>query len=458
MLIQKKPENILYSDIIVFVTTCILFITTGISFGEAFVESKGLSSGNAYFHKLLEPVIEHHERIQVAQEAVLKAREQIRISLGGRYPKLDLKIEAGREDNSGKIDPEHYNDINLKLNQLLWDFGKTDATIEKSRRELKSSELNLQKVRQKFILDAVMAYQKLHRAYKVLQFTMESEENIRHQTGLEEIRVAEGFGYTTDVLQSKSQLASTISRRLRNEGDYYMAQSAYLETFDTLPDNIDKLRPLDMDQCITLAEDLNAILEIALRQNIELQLARNQKKIAEIELQKEKDSALFPDINFTLEGSIAENYDAVFGSTKDYKAMVTLKKSINLGLTEKNKISAASHNLIKERHQVADRERIIEKTVRMAWHRLKTVEATTQTLAQQAQLTAAFLELARKERALGNRSLMDILAGETSLINAKSDSYVAKTDISLAICSLLETTGQLELEMFKKSKSNNESR
>jgi len=91
--------------------------------------------------------------------------------------------------------------------------------------------------------------------------------------------------------------------------------------------------------------------------------------------------------------------------------MVTLKKSINLGLTEKNKISAASHNLIKERHQVADRERIIEKTVRMAWHRLKTVEATTQTLAQQAQLTAAFLELARKERALGNRSLMDILAG-----------------------------------------------
>ncbi len=67
---------------------------------------------------------------------------------------------------------------------------------------------------------------------------------------------------------------------------------------------------------------------------------------------------------------------------------------------------------------------------------------------QQAELTAAFLELARKERMLGNRSLLEVLNGETSLINAKSDSYASRIDTSLAAFSLLEITGVLSLELF----------
>jgi len=405
-------------------------------------------SGNLHFYQLLKPVMEHHERIKSAKEAVEEARERILIKFGIRYPELELTIEAGREDEYGKEDPEHYNSIKLKLSQLLWDFGKTDAVIEKVRRELIDKELTLKQVRQKFVFDAVQVYQKLHKAYIVLQFSRESQKNIRHQTGLEEILMAEGSGYSTDVLQSKSQLASAISRTLRNEGDYYIAESEYIEIFGMPPDNIKQMFPVDSNQCLSISQEIEPVLQAAMQRNIELSLARNRKDMAEIDLQGEKSSFFFPDINFTLEASITDNYNGVFGNSKDYKAMVELKKSINLGLTEKNSVRAAKHNLLKEKYQIAEKEKTVKKNTRTAWQKLKTAEATTQTLMQQAELTAAFLELARKERMLGNRSLLEVLNGETSLINAKSDSYASRIDTSLAAFSLLEITGVLSLELF----------
>ncbi|MBF0258671.1 MAG: TolC family protein [Desulfamplus sp.] len=407
-----------------------------------------VTSGNQYFHDVMKPVLLSDKKIQSAQAAVNAAKEQIRIRLGARYPELELILEAGREDEYGKIDPEYYNDTKLKLTQLLWDFGKTDAAVEKARRQIEEQELNLERARQKLIVDAATAYQRLHRAYTVLQFSIESEANIRRQTGLEEIRVAEGFGYTTDVLQSKSQLAGAMSRRQRNEGEYGIAQSAYLEIFGTLPDDISRMQPIEPYKMISIPSELETVLKVAIESNLELQLARNRASVVETDIRSEKNRALFPDIEFALEGDVAQNYNQVFGNTKDYKASVTLKKKINLGLIENNKISAARHSLVKEKSVVADKEKVIEKSARTAWQRLKTAELTTQTLSQQADLTAAFLKLAREERALGTRSLMDILAGETALINARSDSYAAQIDISFAIFSMLEIMGSLDLDMF----------
>ncbi|MBF0229923.1 MAG: TolC family protein [Desulfamplus sp.] len=411
-------------------------------------ENQEEASGNKYFHDIFKPIFAKHQRIKSAEAAVKAAKEQIRIRFGAYYPELELTLEAGREDEHGEIVPDQYNQSKLKLSQLLWDFGKTNAAVEKARRQLAEHELNLEKTRQKLIADAATAYQRLHKAYIVLQYSIQSEENIRRQTGLEEIRVAEGYGYTTDVLQSKSQLAGAMSRRQRNEGEYSLAESTYLEIFDKLPEDIAKMRPIDIYKMISIPNDLEIVLKVSLESNLDLLLAKNKESVVETDIRSEKNKALYPDIEFALEGDVSDNYSATFGNKKEYKASVILKKKINLGLIENNKIKAARETMVREKNLVIDREKLIGKTAKSAWQRLKTAEQITLTLTQQADLTAAFLKLAREERALGNRSLMDILAGETALINARSDSYAAKIDISFATFALLEVMGGLDLDMF----------
>ncbi|MBF0242182.1 MAG: TolC family protein [Desulfamplus sp.] len=412
------------------------------------VSEKNVLSGNRYFYELMKPLLSKHERILSAQAAVRAAKEQIRVRFGSLYPELELTIEAGREDEYGEELPEQYSQSKLKLTQLLWDFGKTNAAVEKARRQLVEQELNLEKARQKLILDGATAYQRLHRSYVVLQYSIESEENIRRQTGLEEIRVAEGYGYTTDVLQSKSQLAGAISRRQRNEGEYSVAESGYLEIFGKLPDDIKMVKPIDPDKMVAIPQDIETVLKVALESNLDLLLAKNKASVVQSDIVIEKNRAIFPDLEFSLEGDVSDNYNATFGNKKEYKASVMLKKKINLGFIENNKIQSARESLLKESNLLVDREKVVEKSARTSWQRLKIAEKTTVSLNEQADLTAAFLNLAREERTLGNRSLMDILAGETALINAKSDSYAAKIDISFGVFALLEVMGSLELDIF----------
>ena len=52
--------------------------------------------------------------------------------------------------------------------------------------------------------------------------------------------------------------------------------------------------------------------------------------------------------------------------------------------------------------------------------------------------------MARRERQLGNRSLIDVLAGETALINASSDATSADTDVAIAVFTMLNVMGQLD--------------
>ena len=62
----------------------------------------------------------------------------------------------------------------------------------------------------------------------------------------------------------------------------------------------------------------------------------------------------------------------------------------------------------------------------------------------QAELTDRFLELAYKQRKLGERSLLDVLANETSLFNARSDAVAVDISTIEAAYRLLRVLGSLD--------------
>jgi adhesin transport system outer membrane protein len=96
-----------------------------------------------------------------------------------------------------------------------------------------------------------------------------------------------------------------------------------------------------------------------------------------------------------------------------------------------------------------DAKNIISEQVRAAWQQLQTSRENAQFLRNQANIASEFLELARKERRLGRRSLIDVLAGETALINASSDAASAESNISVAAFTLLGVMGTLNLDAIQ---------
>jgi hypothetical protein len=126
-----------------------------------------------------------------------------------------------------------------------------------------------------------------------------------------------------------------------------------------------------------------------------------------------------------------------------------LRKNINLGLTDRHRIGAAERLVEKGKYEMTDQISIVETDTRNAWERLQTSEIATETLAEQATLTAELLIMARQEHESGgDKTVMDILAGETNLISARSASYAAQIDISLGTLDLLGVMDILNMEMF----------
>ena len=84
--------------------------------------------------------------------------------------------------------------------------------------------------------------------------------------------------------------------------------------------------------------------------------------------------------------------------------------------------------------------------LRTTWDGLNTAKKNAQFLSNQARISQEFLELARKERKAGNRTLLDVLGGETALINAQADSIAARIEVLINSFTLLSLMGELTME------------
>ena len=87
--------------------------------------------------------------------------------------------------------------------------------------------------------------------------------------------------------------------------------------------------------------------------------------------------------------------------------------------------------------------------LRTTWDGLSTARKNAQFLLNQARISQEFLELARTERKAGNRTLLDVLGGETALINAQADSIAARIEVLINSYTLLSLMGELGMDKIE---------
>ncbi len=398
---------------------------------------------------LVPEVITQHDRVVGARADVRAAQNRAREALGDWYPVLEPTATHGYENIENPHDTDTslpFSEIDLSLTQLLWDFGATNAAVEKARLELVEARTNLSGAEEDLLQEAVEAYVNLYRASRVLEFARRSKDNIRKQTGLEEARVETGGGLSTDVLQAKRQLAGADAREIQSEGTLISARNRYFAIFDQHPQE-ERLQPVKLPVAL-LPISLEDAISRAEKGNNDLIFDRLAAAKARKDVHNTFGSEFFPKIEGIVERKWKNNVSGTVDLKKEFSAKVEMSIPINLGLTAVNTLRAAQLDVVSSVRTVADtRRRIVEET-RNAWQELHTARATAASRQNQADIAAAFLELAREERKLGNRSLIDVLTGETELINAQSDAESANSDVVIAAYKLLNIVGDLKVSAF----------
>ena len=102
-------------------------------------------------------LVENHSRIKAAEADVVSAFEEAEAALGDWFPNLSLSTSFAYEN---QIKGNDTKDTSLPgrraraaLSQLLWDFGATNAGIERARIGFRQAEFSLVTTRQTLILD-----------------------------------------------------------------------------------------------------------------------------------------------------------------------------------------------------------------------------------------------------------------------------------------------------------------
>jgi adhesin transport system outer membrane protein len=413
----------------------------------------GVSSTNAEtLYESLSAMIASHKRLMAAKSDLESAKSSAVVSSGAWYPTLDVKghygYEIQRKDEG--VDDTHMptREIGFTITQLLYDFGSTGGTIDQSKLNVLQTEVAYEFTKQALILEGITAHFGLISANKILGFARGSEANIKRQTELEDARVKRGSGFSTDVLQAKAQLAGAQTLRSTSEGQVQAASYRYRAVFGQVPDDVTRLKsvslPLDL-----LPESVEVAVELALKNNLQIKLTEIASAIARSQTKKAESDGFYPKFNLIGENKYKQDAAGTIGFKGEQLIKVEGSISFNLGGTSFDTLESSKQAYLASENRLADARDLIAEQVRNGWQQLETARSTAKFKNNEANIASEFLELARKERRLGRRSLIDVLAGETALINASSEAAAAENGIAVAVFALLSVLGQLELDVLK---------
>lgn len=402
-------------------------------------------------HTMLSQLMENHQEIQTYRHRVESSENLLRQSLGLYLPSVDLTGDAGHEEIQKEFDTntrEWRHEVRLRGTQLVTDFGKTINTISRDRVALAQAKASLESITQQMLRDGITAYIQIVRARERLKSARYSESRIKELTGVEKALVEKGAGLTSDVLQAKSQLAGAMALRVEAQGELALARNHFQAVFYHYPTDAEVAAfievPLPEPR---LPTDLEPAISTALENHPEIQITRYDLDLSRKDVKIAK-SAYFPSLSLFGEAINANDDNGATGYRKDYSVGVEFAYNLYRGGGDHAAVKSSLASRTAAATHLEHSQKLVQEQVRNSWDQYITLTQRKELLDQQTEILKNFLELAKKERTMGTRSLLDVLNGEVNYINAQGTAIAAREDMKVAAYNLLFAMGLIDLDLF----------
>ena len=394
---------------------------------------------------LLEELVKTHDRILSAEAQLKSVKHQYESSRGAWFPQVDASAEGGRENinkPNAKATQMSRSDVTVTATQLLYDFGGVSGSVDAAACRIKESQSFLEQTRQEIVSLGITAYLRVIRSRELLKYARRSEKSIQELSGMQEVLVERGAGYSYEELQVKGQLAGAQSYRITQERELQISLNNFKSVFGFTPTMQEvnglvsvpvpnKFLPNNMDEAIAVAFDNNPFLL-----EIKYTAERLQGDL------KSQDSTFFPRFDAVVEGERKENDQGTAGVRTEGRAGFQMEYNLFSGFQDTEQSRSVKEDIIGAKKSLLDRRRTVEENVRNSWLELTTLRKNADLYENRANITWEFLGLVKKKKATGEDvRLLDILVGERDYISAISAKVATDIDIIIAGYRLLYEMG-----------------
>jgi len=334
----------------------------------------------------------------------------------------------------------------LTVTQTIYNGNQTANKTRAAESQVFGAREGLRLLEQSVLLAAATIYMDYLRDAAILEVQRSNTKVLELTLRQTRDRYSAGLVTPTDVAQSEAQLAAAKSQELAAVSTLTTTSANYRRIIGKEPTGLQPASPVDR----YLPPTQNGAVELALQQNPNVTAAMYGVDVSFLTV-KINEGALFPTVS--LQAAVAKVWDPQITTINQFAAAATAQLSVPVYQ------GGAEYSLIRQSKETLEQQRLTMEQARDQ-ARADTVTAWGQLLAGKAQVTAAqsqvqASELAylgtTKEAQVGQRTVIDILNAQQTLVNARVALVTAQHDRVVASYTVLNAIGRLSPQVLRLS-------
>jgi outer membrane protein len=389
-----------------------------------------------------------------AQRALVRATdENVPLALSGYRPKVAATASGGgqfsnqlAEGSSGKkieLGPQGPHAIGLTVTQTLYNANQTGNKTRVAESQVLGAREGLRLMEQTVLLLAATVYMDYLRDAALLEVQRSNVRILEQTLKQTRQRYEAGLVTPTDVAQSQAQLAAGQTQELAAQAALTTTRANFRRIIGNDPVELAPASPVDRYLPETVGEAIN----IGRVENPNVTSAMYGIDVSFLNV-KINEGALFPTVSLlgTVQKVWQQNITQISQFTTSAVAQVSAP--IYQG--------GAEYSLIRQSKETLEQQRLTMEQVRDQ-ARADLVTAWGQLVAGKAQVTAAQSQVeasevaylgTTKEAQVGQRTVIDILNAQQTLVNARVALVTAQHDRVVASYAVLSAIGRLSPQVL----------
>lgn len=392
-----------------------------------------------------------------AQRASVRATDEaVPQALSGYRPKATMTFAGGvqsinqlAEGSSGKKVEEGNQGPHaaaLTVTQTLYNGNQTANKTRAAESQVFGAREGLRLMEQSVLLAAATVYMDFLRDSAILEVQRSNVKVLELTLKQTRDRYSAGLVTSTDVAQSQAQLAAGQTQELAAEATLTTTRANFRRVIGNEPVNLQAASPVDR----YLPPTVQDATQIAIRENPNVTAATYGVDVSFLTV-KINEGALYPTL--ALQATVLKVWQQTITQINQFTAATAAQLTVPIyqGGAEYALIRQSKETLVQQRlamEQIRDQARADLVT---AWGQL--VAGKAQVTAAQSQVAASEIAYlgTTKEAQVGQRTVIDILNAQQTLVNARVALVTAEHDRVVASYAVLNAIGRLSPQVLRLS-------